>query len=127
MSVKLFIGGLSWNTDNNSLRAKFEEFGAVEDAIVIRDRETGRSRGFGFVVYSNNDEATAAVNAMNDVEFDGRIIRVQKATEREGGNTGRGNGGGFSSYNRSGNGGSSRYAGSNYTPRRSDPSSAEGY
>ena len=82
MSVKLFIGGLSWNTDDSSLRARFEEFGAVADAVVIRDRETGRSRGFGFVTYEEESVADAAVAALDNQEFDGRQIRVAKATER---------------------------------------------
>ncbi|KAJ5620905.1 hypothetical protein N7510_004889 [Penicillium lagena] len=79
---KLFIGGLAWQTDSSRLRQKFEEFGEVEEAVVVMDRETGRSRGFGFVKFSSEDDATAAVNAMNDTEFDGRRIRVDKATER---------------------------------------------
>ncbi|KAJ5551910.1 hypothetical protein N7461_006608 [Penicillium sp. DV-2018c] len=65
---KLFIGGLSWNTDDQSLRQRFEEFGVVEDATVVKDRDTGRSRGFGFVRYSTEDEATAAMDAMNNQE-----------------------------------------------------------
>ncbi|CDM38209.1 hypothetical protein DTO013E5_8647 [Penicillium roqueforti] len=103
---KLFIGGLSWNTDDNSLRQRFEEFGVVEDATVVKDRDTGRSRGFGFVRYSTDDEATAAMNAMNNQEFDGRQIRVDKATERAaGGGGGRGGGFGGGGYRGGGNGG----------------------
>ncbi|EKV04163.1 Nucleotide-binding, alpha-beta plait [Penicillium digitatum] len=99
---KLFIGGLSWNTDDNSLRQRFEEFGVVEDATVVKDRDTGRSRGFGFVRFSTDEEATAAMNAMNNQEFDGRQIRVDKATERAaGGGRGGFGGGGY----RGGNGG----------------------
>ncbi|KAF3122188.1 Ribosome-interacting GTPase 2, partial [Orbilia oligospora] len=90
---KLFIGGLSYGTDDNRLRQKFEEFGVVEDAIVVKDRDTGRSRGFGFVRFSNDDEATAAQEAMNDAEFDGRRIRVDKASDRSGGGGGGGGGG----------------------------------
>ncbi|RPB19867.1 hypothetical protein L211DRAFT_830019 [Terfezia boudieri ATCC MYA-4762] len=86
--TKLFIGGLAWQTDDVRLRQKFEEFGNVEEAVVVKDRETGRSRGFGFVRFSNDDEATAAMNAMNDQDFDGRRIRVDKATDR--GGSGRG-------------------------------------
>ncbi|OGE52484.1 hypothetical protein PENARI_c010G07737 [Penicillium arizonense] len=93
---KLFIGGLSWGTDDQSLRQRFEEFGVVEEATVVKDRDTGRSRGFGFVRYASDDEATNAMNAMNDQEFDGRRIRVDKATERGAGGGGRGGfGGGF--------------------------------
>jgi len=86
MPCKLFIGGLSWNTSDDSLRAKFEEFGAVEEAIVIKDRETGRSRGFGFVTFQDDNEAQTALDAMNNQELDGRPIRVDKAGDRpEGG------------------------------------------
>ncbi|KAF3191811.1 hypothetical protein TWF225_001028 [Orbilia oligospora] len=110
---KLFIGGLSYGTDDNRLRQKFEEFGVVEDAIVVKDRDTGRSRGFGFVRFSNDDEATAAQEAMNDAEFDGRRIRVDKASDRSsggGGGGGRrggygGGGGGYGGGGYGGNGG----------------------
>jgi len=100
---KLFIGGLSWGTTDESLRHKFEQFGIVEDAVVVKDRETGRSRGFGFVKFSTEDEATHAMNNMNNNEFDGRRIRVDKASE-SGGGGGRGGGGG-SRYNGGGGGG----------------------
>jgi len=91
---KLFIGGLAWHTDENALRQKFEEFGAVEEAVVVKDRDTGRSRGFGFVRYSQEADAEAAITAMNNIEFDGRTIRVDKASERGGGGGGGGFGGG---------------------------------
>jgi len=84
MAVKLFIGGLSWGTDDKSLRNKFSEYGNVEDAVVVKDRHTGRSRGFGFVTLSTPEEADAALNAMNDQEFEGRTIRVDRASERTG-------------------------------------------
>jgi len=99
---KLFIGGLAWHTDENALRQKFEEFGAVEEAVVVKDRDTGRSRGFGFVRYSQEADAEAAITAMNNIEFDGRTIRVDKASER-----GSGGGGGFSG----GRGGGGGYGG----------------
>lgn len=95
---KLFIGGLAWQTDDVRLREKFEEFGQVEEAVVVKDRDTGRSRGFGFVRFTSDDQATAAMNAMNEQEFDGRRIRVDKATDRgsqrSGGGGGYGGGGG---------------------------------
>jgi len=91
---KLFIGGLAWHTDENALRQKFEEFGAVEEAVVVKDRDTGRSRGFGFVRYGQEADAEAAITAMNNVEFDGRTIRVDKASERGSGGGGGGFGGG---------------------------------
>lgn len=90
---KLFIGGLAWHTDDSALRAKFEEFGQVEEAIVVKDRDTGRSRGFGFVRFSEEQNADTAAAQMNNVEFDGRTIRVDKASERGAG--GGGGGGGF--------------------------------
>jgi RNA recognition motif-containing protein len=89
--AKLFVGGLSWNTDDNMLRAKFEEFGAVEEAVVVKDRDTGRSRGFGFVRYANDADAENAIANMDGQEFDGRRVRVDKASDRAGG----GGGGGF--------------------------------
>jgi len=95
---KLFIGGLAWHTDETALRQKFEEFGAVEEAVVVKDRDTGRSRGFGFVRYSNDADSEAAIAAMNNIEFDGRTIRVDKASER-------GSGGGGGGFNRGGGGG----------------------
>ncbi|KAI4178854.1 MAG: hypothetical protein LQ346_007333 [Caloplaca aetnensis] len=87
---KLFIGGLAWHTDDNALRTKFEEFGQ----IVVKDRDTGRSRGFGFVRFSDEQVADQAAAQMNNVEFDGRTIRVDKASERGAGGGGGGFGGG---------------------------------
>ncbi|KAI1828537.1 hypothetical protein F4861DRAFT_7133 [Xylaria intraflava] len=78
---KLFIGGLAWHTDEGTLRQKFEEFGAVEEAVIVKDRETGRSRGFGFVRYLSEAHAENAIASMNGVEFDGRQIRVDKASD----------------------------------------------
>ncbi|EPE06305.1 glycine-rich rna-binding protein [Ophiostoma piceae UAMH 11346] len=90
--AKLFIGGLAWHTDENTLRQKFEEYGVVEEAVVVKDRDTGRSRGFGFVRYTNDPDAQKAITAMNNVEFDGRTIRVDRASDNgpRGGFAGRG-------------------------------------
>ncbi len=101
--MKLFIGGLSWNTTDESLRGGFERFGQVQDAAVVRDRESGRSRGFGFVTFSSDEEGQAAISEMNGKEFEGRTIRVDKAGDRpEGGSRPYGNRtggyGGGSSY-----------------------------
>jgi len=111
---KLFIGGLAWHTDENALRQKFEEFGAVEEAVVVKDRDTGRSRGFGFVRYGNEADAEAAITAMNNIEFDGRTIRVDKASERGsgGGGFGGGRGGGYG-----GGRGGGGYGGGGYQDR----------
>jgi RNA recognition motif-containing protein len=73
---------LAWATTDDSLRNGFEQFGQVKDCIVLKDRETGRSRGFGFVTFSSEEEATAAMEAMNNQEFEGRSLRVDKAAER---------------------------------------------
>ncbi|TVR04716.1 MAG: RNA-binding protein [Deltaproteobacteria bacterium] len=98
MQNKLFVGGLSWGTDNDGLRDAFEAYGAIEDAVVITDRDTGRSRGFGFVTFSSSDEAQAAIDGMNGTELDGRTLNVNVAQERSrgggGGGGGRRNGGG---------------------------------
>ncbi|OMJ13043.1 Glycine-rich RNA-binding protein 4, mitochondrial [Smittium culicis] len=85
MSAKVFVGSLSWGTTSESLREKFEEFGTVEDSIVIQDRDTGRSRGYGFVTFSTNEEAQAAIDQANESEFDGRNIRVSASLPRESG------------------------------------------
>ncbi|KAI5797611.1 putative glycine-rich RNA-binding protein [Geopyxis carbonaria] len=98
--AKVFVGGLAWQTDDVALRSKFEEFGAVEEAVVVKDRDTGRSRGFGFVRYTNPEDANSAMEQMNNQEFDGRTIRVDIASERGSGGGGRGGGGG--GYNRGG-------------------------
>ncbi|EMD66922.1 hypothetical protein COCSADRAFT_168179 [Bipolaris sorokiniana ND90Pr] len=114
--AKLFIGGLAWHTDDQTLRSKFEEFGPVEEAVVVKDRDTGRSRGFGFVRYAQETEADAAMQAMNNEEFDGRRIRVDKASDRPGGGgggapRGGGYGGGGGGGYRGGYGGGQGYSG----------------
>ena len=93
MSKKLFVGGLSWNTDDQGLRAAFEAHGEVTDAKVITDRDTGRSRGFGFVTFSDEAAGTAAMEEMNGVELDGRRLNVNEAQERSRGGGGGGRGG----------------------------------
>jgi cold-inducible RNA-binding protein len=103
MSTKLFVGGLAWATDEASLRGHFEPHGEVVEAKVITDRDTGRSRGFGFVTFSDGDSAIAAQSALNDTELDGRTIRVDVATERR--NDGGGGGGGGGGRRSSGGGG----------------------
>ena len=92
MGNKLFIGGLSWNTGDNELRDAFEKFGAVDDVKVITDRDTGRSRGFGFVTFTNGDDAMKAISEMDGTELDGRNIKVNEAQEKpRGGGGGRNN------------------------------------
>ncbi|MBX7057507.1 MAG: RNA-binding protein [Leptospirales bacterium] len=96
MSRKLFVGGLSWNTNNDGLRRSFEQFGAVEEAKVILDRDTGRSRGFGFVTFSQEEDAARAMAEMDGQNLDGRTIRVNQAEDNRGprGGGGRGERGG---------------------------------
>ena len=106
MSNKLFVGGLSWGTDDASLRSAFTSFGEVTEAKVITDRETGRSRGFGFVTLSDSQAASAAVAQMDGTELDGRSIRVNIAQERSGGG---GGGGGGRGGDRGGDRGGSRW------------------
>ncbi|MEM8608099.1 MAG: RNA-binding protein [Myxococcota bacterium] len=82
MSKKLFVGGLSWNTDSEQLQQAFEACGAVQEAKVINDRDTGRSRGFGFVTYQDEESARRAIEELNGSSLDGRTIRVDAANER---------------------------------------------
>ncbi len=93
MSKKLFVGGLDWGTTDQSLRQAFERFGTVSDAKVITDRETGRSRGFGFVTFDDPGQADEAASDMDGKQLDGRTIRVNEAQERAGGGGGGGGGG----------------------------------
>ena len=118
VSKKLFVGSLSWNTTDEGLRRAFEKFGEVLEAKVIKDRETDRSRGFGFVSFANPKDAMDAMAAMDGQELDGRTIKVNEAQERErtgggprGGGERRG-GGGFSrggAGERRGGGGGGRW------------------
>ncbi|KAK7347346.1 hypothetical protein VNO80_21876 [Phaseolus coccineus] len=91
-SSKLFIGGVSFSTDEQSLREAFSKYGEVVDARIIMDRETGRSRGFGFVTYTSVEEASSAIQALDGQDLHGRPIRVNYANERT---RGYGGGGGY--------------------------------
>jgi RNA recognition motif-containing protein len=82
MSKKLFVGSLSWNTDDRGLRAAFEPHGEITEATVITDRDSGRSRGFGFVTFADDEAADKAAAALNQTELDGRTIKVDVAHER---------------------------------------------
>ena len=97
MSMKLFVGGLSFDTDKEGLRRGFESFGEIEDVAVISDRETGRSRGFGFVTFREEADGKKAMAALDGQMLDGRTVRVNEATAkapRSGGGGGYGGGGG---------------------------------
>ncbi len=82
MSSKIFVGGLAWATTSETLAEVFSQFGEVVESKVIVDRETGRSRGFGFVTFEDSESAEEAIRAMNGQELDGRTIRVDRARER---------------------------------------------
>ncbi|MDR2551846.1 MAG: RNA-binding protein [Treponema sp.] len=82
MSKKLYAGNLSYNTTEDSLRSLFSEFGTVESVKVIMDRDTGSSKGFGFVEMSTDEEAAAAIAGTNGREVDGRQIRVNEAMDK---------------------------------------------
>jgi len=109
MSMKLFVGGLNFATDNDGLRRAFETFGELEDVAVISDRDTGRSRGFGFVTFREAADAKRAMAEMDNREIDGRTVRVNEAAERAprtgGGGGGRSFGGGGGGGGRGGFGG----------------------
>src|SRR6476620_7653868 len=82
MPVRLFVGGLAFTTSTDGLREAFARFGPVQSAAVMTDRESGRSRGFGFVEMASEEEAERAISALNGSSLDGRMIRVDKATPR---------------------------------------------
>ncbi len=94
MPKKLFVGGLAWGTDDAGLRQAFEAYGSVTEAKVVMDRDTGRSKGFGFVSYTEDAAAEEAKRAMNGAELGGRTIRVDFAIDRRAGERGGGGGGG---------------------------------
>ncbi len=96
MSNKLFVGGLAWATTDDGLRSAFERFGPLTEAKVIHDRDTGRSRGFGFVTFEAASDAATAMDEMDDSELDGRSLRVNEAQEKRGGGGGGGGGRGGS-------------------------------
>jgi hypothetical protein len=79
---RLFIGGLSWDTTSDTLLEAFTQVGPVDDAVVVTDRDTGSSRGFGFVTMSSRKDAIKAIDKYNDYELDGRVIAVRIATDR---------------------------------------------
>ncbi|MBU1151904.1 RNA-binding protein [Patescibacteria group bacterium] len=79
MAKKLFVGNLDWATTDEELQALFAEYGEVEEAIILKDKFSGRSRGFGFVTYVNDEDADKAVEALNETDFKGRNIVVNEA------------------------------------------------
>ncbi|MBK8312694.1 MAG: RNA-binding protein [Acidobacteria bacterium] len=117
MSMKLYVGNLSFDTSSSDLETLFTQMGTVESASVVEDRDTGRSRGFGFVEMSSKEEGNAAISEFNGKEVNGRSLTVNEAKPREnraGGGAGGGFGGGGNrrsggGFNGGGGGGRSRY------------------
>lgn len=95
MSKKLYVGNLSYAIDDVGLEEIFAKIGNVESAKVITDRDTGRSKGFGFVEMSNDQEANQAIEELNGVELEGRNLSVNEARPRPSNNDRRGGGGGY--------------------------------
>src|SRR5216117_4361391 len=117
MATKLYVGNLAFQTTSEELQELFAQAGTVQSASVVEDRDTGRSRGFGFVEMSSNEEAAAAIDQFNGKEVNGRALKVNEAKPREnrGGGGGRGfggGGGGRGGYGGNRNGGGGR--GGNY-------------
>jgi len=104
MSMKLYVGNLSFQTSSEDLQQLFSQAGTVQSASVIEDRETGRSRGFAFVEMSSKEEGAAAIQQFNGQEVGGRALNVNEAKARED----RGGGGGFGGSRNNGNGGNGR-------------------
>ncbi|MDY3553632.1 RNA-binding protein [Gemmata sp. JC717] len=94
MATNIYVGNLPWATTDSELSEMFQQYGAVIRAQIVMDRETGRSRGFGFVEMANEQEAQAAIAALNNQLMNGRPLTVNIAKPREGGGGGRGGGGG---------------------------------
>jgi cold-inducible RNA-binding protein len=109
MSTKLYVGNLSWRVSSDDLFEHFGQAGTVESANVVMDRETGRSRGFGFVEMASSDAASSAIEQFNGADLDGRNMVVNEARPREEGGGGRGGFGGGG--NRGGGGGRGGYGG----------------
>ncbi len=113
MSTKLYVGNLSFRVSSDDLFEHFAQAGTVESANVVQDRETGRSRGFGFVEMATAEEATAAIAQFNGQEYDGRNLVVNEARPREEGGGGRGGRGGGGGGGRGGYGGGGGRGGGN--------------
>ncbi|XP_075660691.1 uncharacterized protein LOC142630567 [Castanea sativa] len=133
-SSKLFIGGLSYGTDEQSLKEAFAKYGEVVEARIIMDRETGRSRGFGFVTYVSSEEASSAIQALDGQDLHGRRVRVNYATDRArpsygGGGYGGGGYGGDGGYgnNAYGGGGGGGYGNNAYGGSGGSGGSGGGY
>ena len=91
--MNIYVANLPWSTTDDDLRSAFEEHGSVDSATIIKDRETGRSRGFGFVEMPDDGQAQVAIEALNGMDFGGRPLTVNEARPRTGGGGGGGGGG----------------------------------
>jgi RNA recognition motif-containing protein len=123
MGKKLYVGNLAYAISDSDLQRMFEAYGTVESAQVIMDRDTGRSKGFGFVEMGSDDQAQAAIAAMNGKEFDGRTLTVNEARPKtdgggRGGRGGYGGGGGGGRGGYGGGGGRGGYGGGGGGGRR---------
>jgi RNA recognition motif-containing protein len=107
MGNKLYVGNLGYGIGDSDLEKLFTTYGSVRSAQVIKDRDSGRSKGFGFVEMGSDQEAQAAIAALNGKEIEGRTLAVNEARPKEGGSGGRGKGG-FGGRDRGGFGGSGR-------------------
>ncbi len=92
--MKIYVGNLSFSTTDESLQALFSNYGEVQEVAVITDRDTGRPRGFAFVTMANDQEGQAAIDALNNNEFEGRALNVNEARPKAAGGGGFGGGGG---------------------------------
>ncbi|KAK1316035.1 hypothetical protein QJS10_CPA05g01125 [Acorus calamus] len=108
VEYRCFVGGLAWATDDRALEDAFSQYGEILESKIISDRETGRSRGFGFVTFANEQSMKDAIEGMNGQTLDGRNITVNEAQSRSGGG---GGGGGFRSGGGGGYGGGRREGG----------------
>ncbi|XP_076816213.1 putative RNA-binding protein RbpA [Clavelina lepadiformis] len=120
-SCKVFVGNLSYDATEDELYEMFGNCGKVEDVAIIKDRDTGRARGFGFVTFSSPDEVEAAIKKLNQTDFKGRDLTVREAESRRGGGGGGGyRGGGGGGYRGRGGGyGGGRGGGGGYGGGRS--------
>ena len=114
MSHKIYVGNLSYGTSEETFRSMFEEHGQVESVKLVRDRETGRLKGFGFVEMATAEGAQAAISALNGQEMDGRKLVVNEARPQEPRRGGGGGGGGQRRHGGGGGGGGGGYGRNRY-------------
>jgi len=106
--MKIYVGNMAFSTTQDSLEALFSNYGQVDEVAVITDRETGRPRGFAFVTMANDEEGKAAIEALNDQDFEGRTLNINEARPREARGGGGGGGGGYGNRGGGGGGGGGR-------------------